>query len=76
MSGADGGRASHAPGGKSYISPEKLQDAPATKEHTDTLPMAATTTVKFYKMQLELMWQAAEKTTEARMAFERSIEDN
>ena len=30
-------------------SPEKLPEAPATKEHTNTLPTATTPTMEFYK---------------------------
>ena len=31
--------------------------------------------MEFYRTQLELMWQAAEKATEARKALKRSSED-
>ena len=48
---------------------------PVTKECTDILLTSTTRTVKFYKMQLELMWQAAESTTEAKKAFKRGSED-
>ena len=56
-------------------SPEKLPEAPAAERYANTLPTAAILTVEFYKMQLEVIQQAAEKVTEARNAFERANEN-